>query len=129
MNRYAFDGTKPIKTKGGVTIATDYTQIVHGGRGAYAEFDDNQILITQLHIPIEQSWRLSNPHAYYIEYRTIDNVKVYLQLRTVSYANYRYGFYYISPIKLQGFIVVGKYHTETAIERGERLMPIERGQL
>ncbi len=105
MNQYEFKGTLPIKTKDGLTISDTFTRIVHGGRGAYVEFD----LVKSIHVPDEQQWRHRSDKAFYIEYRTLDGVKVYLQKKPVDYADYKVGKYYISPIYLEGFEVVGKY--------------------
>jgi len=55
-----------------------------------------------LFIPKNQLYRLSDPKVYYIEFRTNDdsNVKVYYQMRTVAYADYKIGSFYISPSEL-----------------------------
>jgi hypothetical protein len=52
-----------------------------------------------LHIPPNQKWRLGSDVAYYIEHRSRDNanVKVYEQCRTVGYADYKAGMFYIAP--------------------------------
>ena len=90
-----------LSTKSGLTIATGYTRIVIGGRGPYVEFSDAYIINRALFIPDKQQWRLSSSLSYYIEYRTLlDNVKVYKQLKTVGYADYKIGLYYISPFDL-----------------------------
>jgi hypothetical protein len=46
--------------------------------------------------------RFNDPHVYYAEYRSHDksDVKVYWQKKTVDYADYRVGRYYISPFDL-----------------------------
>jgi hypothetical protein len=52
-----------------------------------------------LHIPPDQEWRIHSEKAFYIEHRSRDaaNVKVYEQRRTVDYADYRVGMFYIAP--------------------------------
>ena len=52
-----------------------------------------------LHHPPDQKWRLGNDVAYYIEHRSLDeaSVKVYEQRRTVAYADYKVGMFYIAP--------------------------------
>lgn len=58
--------------------------------------------MTKCHIPKDQEWRLTNKNVYYTEYRTNDdsNVKIYHQTKTVNYADYKIGKYYISPFDL-----------------------------
>ena len=101
MYLYTFDGSLPIRTQNGVTIAHDYTRIVHGGRGAYVEFSRDQIIKESLYDPVVL-------HYYYKEYRTLDNVKVYCQHHLVSYADYQIGMYYVSPTFLKGFNNTGR---------------------
>ena len=112
MNEYAFIGVLPICTINGIKIATNYNRIVHGGRGAYVEFLDSQIVKEGLTIPEKQRWRMTpysqNP-AFYEWWETEDGVKLYHQLKTVDYADYIVGRWYVTPTKLQGFKVVGRY--------------------
>lgn len=93
------DGARiPLFTSFPNTIATSYQRVVIGQRGPYVEFSKNEILEKELYIPKSQLYRLSDPKVYYIEFRTIDkDVKVYYQMRSVAYADYRIGYFYISP--------------------------------
>jgi len=115
VNRYDFTGTLPIYTTGGLKIATEYNRIVHGGRGAYVEFLDEQIIKENLVIPEGSEWRLDPKHPVYNQcYFVLHNPKgektrVYHQRKTVDYADYVIGRWYIAPKGLQGFEVVGKY--------------------
>ena len=70
-----------------------------GERGAYIEFLPENMHMENLHIPPDQKWRLQSEVAYYIEHRSRDdaNVKVYEQRRTVGYADYKIGMFYIAP--------------------------------
>jgi hypothetical protein len=88
-----------LKTGCDTVVARKYERIVIGQRGPYVEFTTNQILCDKLFIPKNQLYRLSDPKVYYIEFRTNDssNVKVYYQMRTVAYADYKIGSFYISP--------------------------------
>lgn len=108
MNEYWYTGT--IRLNFGRTLSNGFTRIVHGGRGDYVEIHPDQILRGVLYIPDDQQWRVHHPRAYYIEYRTegTDNVKVYLQKREVTYADYKIGMYYVSPVHLSDFEVRGK---------------------
>jgi hypothetical protein len=80
-------------------LAKGYTRVVIGGRGAYIEFAPEQMAMENLHIPLDQEWRYQSEMAYYIEHRSRDeaNVKVYEQRRTVEYADYKIGMFYIAP--------------------------------
>ena len=91
-----------LKTSFDTVIARKYERVVIGQRGPYVEFTPNQILCDKLFIPKNQLYRLSDPKIYYIEFRTNDesNVKVYYQMRTVAYADYKIGYFYISPSDL-----------------------------
>jgi hypothetical protein len=91
-----------FKTSLNTVIANKYERVVIGQRGPYIEFTTNQILCDKLFIPKNQLYRLSDPKIYYIEFRTNDdcNVKVYYQMRTVAYADYKIGSFYISPSEL-----------------------------
>lgn len=91
-----------LKTSFDTVIARKYERVVIGQRGPYIEFTTNQILCDKLFIPKNQLYRLSDPKIYYIEFRTNDdsNVKVYYQMRTVAYADYKIGYFYISPADL-----------------------------
>ncbi len=92
-----------FQTRSGLRLAKGYSRVVFGGRGAYVEFDPNHMFHTAIHIPKNQLYRLSDLRVYYIEFRSSDNfnVKVYYQLKTVAYADYKIGFFYICPTDLQ----------------------------
>jgi hypothetical protein len=103
------DGAKiPLFTSLHNTIARSYQRVVIGQRGPYIEFSKNDILEKELYIPKSQLYRLSDPKVYYIEFRTIDNdVKVYYQMRSVAYADYRIEYFYISPDDLYTMSDIG----------------------
>jgi hypothetical protein len=99
------DSTTKFFTKNGIHIATGYRRVVIGGRGPYIEFDPSNIVnkFDTYYIPDDQFWRtMPDSKAYYIEYRTKDlcNIKIYLQRKTVDYADYKIGMYYISSFDL-----------------------------
>ena len=104
MYHYTFVGQLPVKTLSGLAIASDFTRIVYGERGAYVEFASKQMVKKALRIS-------TTPHWYYKEFRTVDstNAKVYFQRYVVSYADYKVGMYYVSPSLLSDFIRRGKY--------------------
>jgi len=84
-------------------ISIGYERVVFGKRGPYVEFNKFQIQEKKLYIPTDQLYRLSDPKVFYIEFRTVDqsNTKVYYQLRNVAYADYKIGYFYVSPFDLQ----------------------------
>jgi len=88
-----------VFTKSGLQIAHDFERIVHGGRGDYIEISPEQMIGMNLYVPKDQMWRFNNSKVYYIEFRTVDvsNVMVYHQMRTVKYADYHIGYFYIDP--------------------------------
>jgi hypothetical protein len=105
-----------FKLKTGTLFAVGYERIVYGDHGAYVEFTKAQIVIPLLNMyPDPQA-----PDIYYIwQYpERHQSVKVYYQLKTVAdkpnapqradgkphafnraegYADYKVGFYYVSP--------------------------------
>jgi hypothetical protein len=91
-----------FSTKSGTPIAKHYVRVVIGDRGPYIEFTKHQINHDETHIPTEQQWRVNHKGCYYVELRSNDdsNVKIYVQKRTVKYADYVVGMYYISPFDL-----------------------------
>jgi hypothetical protein len=91
-----------LYSKSGTLLAIGYTRVVIGKRGPYVEFSEPQIQLQNFQIPIEEEYRVANGVSYYIEYRSKDScyVKLYFQKRTVAYADYKVGLYYISPFDL-----------------------------
>lgn len=89
-------------TQSGLKLSDTYSRIVTGERGPYVEFYDTQINLKNISIPREQLYRLSDLRVYYVEFRSNDlsNIKIYYQLKTVAYADYRLGMFYISPFDL-----------------------------
>ena len=130
MNKYKDMLTIPIENGSDIPlcvncpyiIAHGYQRVVIGQRGPYVEFNKNQIIDDKLYIPKNQLYRLSDPKVYYIEFRTIDcDVKVYYQMRSVAYADYKIGYFYISPsdlYKIDGSpcMMLGEDFEETAKE-------------
>lgn len=103
-----------LYSKSGTLLAAGYTRIVIGKRGPYVEFQEPQIQLQNFQIPLEEEYRVASGVSYYIEYRSKDPsyVKLYFQKRTVAYADYKIGRYYISP-----FDLVMKYDQPVIKER------------
>jgi len=91
-----------FQTESGSTLAIGYERIVIGKRGPYIEFTKTQIDISAIFIPEKTRYRLTSRLVYYNEWRSNkDNVKIYEQKKTVSYADYKIGLWYISPFDLR----------------------------
>ena len=88
------DSFKTLFLPCGELFSHGYVRVVIGGRGPYVELQRAQIL-AELKLP-------EIPHYYYVEHRTEkDDVKIYEQVRTVNYADYVLGLYYVSPFDLR----------------------------
>ena len=89
-------------TNSNTCVGIGYKRVVFGGRGPYVEFDDGQIIDRAFFIPRDTIYRFSDARIYYIEFRSNDKsfVKMYYQLSTVAYADYKIGLFYISPFDL-----------------------------
>jgi hypothetical protein len=116
MNKYKYIGTSTeIYTINDFHIANGFTSIVHGGKGAFVEFDGIQILKEKLEVVATELWRIDPRNLEetdYHEYRTPDDFKVHFQVKKVNYANYLLGMWYISPAFLRDFVICGKYKYE-----------------
>lgn len=81
-----------------------WNRVVIGDYGAYLEIDEKDLLVG-LDVPPEQAWRLDEEYIasrkLSIKYHwlTFRGVKVYHQVDTVKYADYRLGKYYISVLE------------------------------
>lgn len=81
-------------TKSGKLMISGYKRVVIGARGPYVECELVQLNNEILHEAAER-------HYYYIELRSDpDDVKVYVQLKPVNYADYVPGLCYVSPFEL-----------------------------
>lgn len=86
----------------GELIATGYDKIVIGDYGAFIEFSEEQVYRPNLQIKFGQEFRVNDERyidkVKYVWLTTrFEDVKVYLQRKFVSYANYVPDKYYISP--------------------------------
>jgi hypothetical protein len=91
-----------LRTSSGTLVATGFVRVVLGSRGPYVEFDDLQLVLSNLAVPESQKHRLGSSAFYYDEWRTVDDasVKFYHQKSVVDYADYRPGMWYASPFDL-----------------------------
>jgi hypothetical protein len=88
--------------KSNVLVTVGYQRVVIGKRGPYVEFTIDQIRWDKFYTPIDQRYRQDSGVVYYEEFRSTDEsfIKLYLQKRTVAYADYKVGLCYISPFDL-----------------------------
>lgn len=86
-----------FRSTSGTVLATGYERVVIGARGPYVEFTLEQVNWDSF----EES---PAKHRYYIEFRSADtvNVKLYLQLEPVDYADYLVNMCYISNGEMYG---------------------------
>ena len=101
------DGAKDeLYSLGGTLITKGYQRIVIGDYGAFIEFNQNQAASENFKIQKGQEYRMYDtkysPNVKYIWLTTKDesDVKIYQQLKTVSYADYKVGMYYVSPYEV-----------------------------
>lgn len=84
----------------GVLFADCYDRVVVGGRGSYVELSAEQIrvkLVSKFENELPTSVPNGESFYYYWLVPTGRLEKVYWQVRTVTYADYKIGKYYISP--------------------------------
>lgn len=96
----------PCYTLSGTLLATGYKRIVIGDYGAFVEFEPSQILAGKLIVQPGQEYRIDEPrYAERVKYQWLtvgdhSGIKIYFQQKTVSYADYVPGMYYISPYEI-----------------------------
>lgn len=96
----------PCYTLGGTLIASGYNRIVVGDYGAFVEFTPEQINQLCLCMKRGQEYRINDPNyrdrVKYVWLTATDDsdVKIYFQKKTVDYADYIPGMYYISPYEM-----------------------------
>lgn len=95
-----------IYLKDGTLLAHKFNRIVHGKRGDYVEFELCDVLLP-LVSKFNNTIDLNNPpediYYYWLYPKGKPDFKIYLQLKTVKYADYKIGKLYISPYLLNDF--------------------------
>ena len=103
-----------LKNNPDILFAKEFTRVVHGGRGDYVEFTREQFF-PRLFYKFPSEIVYDEEHQYIVEF-DINNfekytgfyyhwlypedsvdTKVYFQLRTVKYADYKLYHFYVSP--------------------------------
>ena len=96
----------PLYFLDGTQFSSDYVRVVHGGRGAYVELTKDQITVplqSKFGNEVPKEIDLNSPFYYYYLQPVGRKEKVYWQIKTVKYADYKIGYYYISPSLLMPF--------------------------
>jgi hypothetical protein len=96
VSLYFLDGTQ---------FSKGYERIVRGKRGAYVELTKEQIVVSlKSHFNTPVPDEITSEPFYYHWLEPIGRTeKIYWQIRTVKYADYKIGYYYISPDLLMPF--------------------------
>ena len=90
----------------GIAFATGYSRIVIGDYGAFIEIAPEQMVKDAIVVERGQEYRIFDPqyreHCKYHWYTAKDNshVKLYFQQKTVDYADYKVGMWYVSPYEI-----------------------------
>jgi hypothetical protein len=95
----------PLYFLDGTQFSNGFERVVHGGRGPYVELKIDQILIPlKSHFNTKVPDRIT-PEPFYYHWLEPNGrtEKVYWQIKTVKYADYKIGYYYISPDLLLPF--------------------------
>lgn len=84
-----------------IKVAKKYNRVVIGDYGAYIEIDEKDMLKDNLIIAPGQEYRLKKPYCDNVKYlwmtaKNDHSIKIYYQLRGVSYADYKPEKYYVS---------------------------------
>ena len=116
--RIAVEGDSQLQlhTSSGWPFSVGYLRVVIGGRGPYVEFTRSQIVMELL--------KSDKKHYYYVELASAeDAVKVYDQLHTVRYADYKIGRLYVSPFllyKADGMCTIRQKETDGQLDLFDR---------
>ena len=86
-------------TLDGVAFSNGFQRLVIGDHGPYIEMDSIAI---PLMVKPGHEWRIGSPRVKYEWYIPRDSreVKIYKQINTVGYADYRVGMFYACPYEL-----------------------------
>ena len=94
-----------IYLRDGTLFAHNFNRVVHGGRGPYVEFSEDQILL-ELESKFGNDMNNIDSLPFYYAWLVPigkPTTKVYYQLKTVGYADYKIGMYYVSPDMFKDF--------------------------
>lgn len=100
------NGNMPLLSLAGTRISTGYTRIVIGDYGAFVEISPDQIYRENIHCKPGQEYRIAderyskNTKYHWLTAKDNSDCKIYFQQKTVDYADYLPGMYYISPYEV-----------------------------
>jgi hypothetical protein len=99
------DNNYRLYSKEGTLIATGYNRIVIGDYGAFIEFDEKQIIKSNIQVQKGQEYRYNDKYKNNVKYywlTTKDNsgIKICFQQKIVTYADYIPKMYYICPSEI-----------------------------
>jgi hypothetical protein len=100
------DSEFELKTANGTIISKGYERIVIGDYGAFIEFNRNQVIDENICIQKGQEYRINdekyskNVKYFWLTAKDSSCIKIYLQQKTVSYADYKPNMYYVSPFEV-----------------------------
>lgn len=96
----------PIRSTKGTLISKGYERIVIGDYGAFIEFAEEQAEKNNYKIKKGQEYRIYDPkYSSNVKYNWLtakdeSDIKIYQQKKTVTYADYKAGMYYVSPFEI-----------------------------
>ena len=86
----------PVNFLDDIPFLSGYNRLVVGAHGTYIEFESSHLLV-DLYVPEDQRWRMVENYIvkYYHMVPNDRDEKIYFQVGTVGYADYKVGKYYI----------------------------------
>lgn len=124
-----------IYTADGDLICSGYDRIVIGDYGAFIEYSENQANVDAYEIEPGQEYRVRDPrYMYNVKYNWLtipgSDIKIYQQKKTVKYADYKVGKYYISPHEdiIFGYEINSKRDTPGKITLNFQVIPTHCGE-
>ena len=96
----------PLYSASGTMICTTYNRIVIGDYGAFVEITPEQICKQSLRCKPGQEYRYNEErYANHVKYlwlttKNDSDCKIYYQKKTVDYADYQVGMFYVSPYEV-----------------------------
>ncbi len=96
---------KGLYNSSGTLIANGYDRIVIGDYGAFVEFNRNQAIHGAYVIKPGEEYRLDKRYAKTVKYiwlttKDLSDIKIYHQKHTVSYADYKPDYFYVSVFEV-----------------------------
>ena len=102
---YVTDNQRPLYDREGLQICSGYHRIVIGDYGAFVEIPEAMICQENIMCKKGQEYREKDEKYKNVKYlwytgKNTADCKIYLQKKTVDYADYVPGMYYVSPYEL-----------------------------